>query len=98
MPLARIPVTADGPTIRFSALARAVGQAGSLPVESSKRLNGYARAIRGFAEARERELARMTLADVEAFADDLDNAGESPALVKALRRHVGMLEPALASL
>lgn len=98
MPLARIPVSADGPTIRFAALCRAVGQAGSLPVESSKRLNGLARAIRGFSEARERELARMTVDDVTAFADDLETVGETPALVKALRRHVGFLEEALRSL
>lgn len=98
MPLARIPVEADGPTIRFSALARAVGQSGMLPAESAKRLNGLARALRGFAEARERDLAALTLKDVRVFGLDIEGSGEAPDLAKAIAKHVVMLEVALSRL
>lgn len=95
---ARISVEVDGPTARLSALARAASAHGSLAATSAKSLSGLVRAVRLYAEARERELALAALGDVRAFARELESAGEEPALAAALKRHADALVRPLARL
>lgn len=92
----RVPIEADGPTVRLLALARAVAAQGSLPAASAKTLSGLVRSVRLYAEAGEGGLALSALGEIEAFGNELREAEVEVPLADALARHVERLRKPLA--